>query len=71
MVRLTDRPDMTLDVYRGRKTSVQQYNNSTQKGKNSPLKQIQSTLVISTSVISNNRFNISKRKSDPCFNVEI
>ena len=25
MVRLTDRPDMTLDVYRGRK---QQYNNN-------------------------------------------
>ena len=24
MVRLTDRPDMTLDVYRGRKTTIQQ-----------------------------------------------
>ena len=24
MVRLTDRPDMTLDVYSGRKTTVQQ-----------------------------------------------
>ena len=24
MVRLTDRPDMTLDVYRGRKTTAQQ-----------------------------------------------
>ena len=24
MVRLTDRPDMTLDVYRGRKTTNQQ-----------------------------------------------
>ena len=24
-VRLTDRPDMTLDVYRGRKTIMQQY----------------------------------------------
>ena len=24
MVRLTDRPDMTLDVYRGRKTAIQQ-----------------------------------------------
>ena len=23
MVRLTDRPDMTLDVYRGRKTTTQ------------------------------------------------
>ena len=26
VVRLTDRPDMTLDVYRGRKTTNQQYN---------------------------------------------
>ena len=25
MVRLTDRPDMTLDVYRGRKTTKQQH----------------------------------------------
>ena len=24
--RLTDRPDMTLDVYCGRKTTIQQYN---------------------------------------------
>ena len=24
MVRLTDRPDMTLDVYRGRKTTTEQ-----------------------------------------------
>ena len=24
MVRLTNRPDMTLDVYRGRKTTIQQ-----------------------------------------------
>ena len=26
VVRLTDRPDMTLDVYRGRKTTILQYN---------------------------------------------
>ena len=26
VVRLTDRPDMTLDVYRGRKTAMQQCN---------------------------------------------
>ena len=25
VVRLTDRPDMTFDVYRGRKTTTQQY----------------------------------------------
>ena len=30
VVRLTDRPDMTLDVYRGRTTTIQQqYNNNT------------------------------------------
>ena len=27
VVRLTDRPDMTLDVYRGRKTTLQQQTN--------------------------------------------
>ena len=27
VIRLTDRPDMTLDVYHGRKTTIQQYNN--------------------------------------------
>ena len=31
VVRLTDRPDMTLDVYRGRKTTIQQYNNKITK----------------------------------------
>ena len=29
VVRLTDRPDMTLDVYRRRKATIQQYNMST------------------------------------------
>ena len=29
MVSLTGRPDMTSDVYRGRKTTIQQYNNRT------------------------------------------
>ena len=28
VVRLTDRPDMTLDVYRGRKTTIQSINGS-------------------------------------------
>ena len=28
VVRLTDRPDMTLDVYRGRKTTKQTNNNT-------------------------------------------
>ena len=30
VVRLTDRPDMTLDVYRGRKTAMQQQQQSIQ-----------------------------------------
>ena len=29
VVRLTDRPDMTLDVYRGHKTKMQQQQNAT------------------------------------------
>ena len=33
MVRLTDRPDMTLDVYHGRKTITQQQQCSAQPGK--------------------------------------
>ena len=28
MVRLTDRPDMTLEGYRGRKTTIQQHGDS-------------------------------------------
>ena len=32
VVRLTDRPDMTLDVYRGRKTTVQQQQQHTIPG---------------------------------------
>ena len=31
VVRLTDRPDMTLDVYRGRKTTMQQQQPLTQR----------------------------------------
>ena len=31
VVRLTDRPDMTLDVYRGRKTTNQQQQSTFQK----------------------------------------
>ena len=33
MDRLTDRPDMTLDVYRGRKTTIQQHSEE-RKSKN-------------------------------------
>ena len=31
VVRLTDRPDMTLDVYRGRKTTMQQQQQPTRE----------------------------------------
>ena len=31
VVRLTDRPDMTLDVYRGRKTTIQQQQSNIEK----------------------------------------
>ena len=30
VVRLTDRPDMTLDVYRGRKTTIQRHKVNTE-----------------------------------------
>ena len=32
VVRLTDRPDMTLDVHRGRKTTMQQQQQQQPKG---------------------------------------
>ena len=32
VVRLTDRPDVTLDVYRGRKTTIQQQHSSDKPG---------------------------------------
>ena len=34
MVRLTDRPDMTLDVYHGRKTTTQHNNKQTSSDRN-------------------------------------
>ena len=39
VVRLTDRPDMTLDVYRGRKTTIQQQQYSCAKELPLPEKQ--------------------------------
>ena len=47
VVRLTDRPDMTLDVYRGRKTTIQ-YN----QRHSSSQENLQSALGISYTVIS-------------------
>ena len=37
VVRLTDRPDMTLDVYRGRKTTMQQQQQPTYNRKIPPV----------------------------------
>ena len=33
MVRLTDRPDMTIDVYRGRKSTMQQQQQISDSGR--------------------------------------
>ena len=38
VVRLTDRPDMTLDVYRGRKTTMQQQCNKSSVSKENNLR---------------------------------
>ena len=38
VVRLTDRPDMTLDVYRGRKTTTQQQQTLANKKETLPVK---------------------------------
>ena len=36
VVRLTDRPDMTLDVYRGRKTTMQHATSNPKPSQNKP-----------------------------------
>ena len=46
MVRLTDRPDMTLDVYRGRKTTMQQQQNPANFYGSKHIRQATSTLMI-------------------------
>ena len=50
VVRLTDRPDMTLDVYRGRKTTMQQQQCKNKKNHwfnllTTPEKQLDSTIL--------------------------
>ena len=49
VVRLTDRPDMTLDVYRGRKTTIQQ---QLQKNFNASNTDGSFTMAISNSLLS-------------------
>ena len=44
VVRLTDRPDMTLDVYRGRETTNQQINNQDRYVKSCPTLKMKSTM---------------------------
>ena len=49
VVRLTDRPDMTLDVYDGRKTTIQQQQQQHPLS-TEPLKQSRSTVVVDTTL---------------------
>ena len=49
VVRLTDRPDMTLDVYRGRKTTIQQSYNQKQNFKQTIYSQIVLCLICNNS----------------------
>ena len=47
VVRLTDRPDMTLDVYRGCKTTIQQQlNGKKDQGMNFPHKMLSASLTL-------------------------
>ena len=46
VVRLTDRPDMTLDVYRGRKTTIQQQQSILDKINTSEDNNITSMLIV-------------------------
>ena len=61
VARLTDRPDMTLDVYRGRKTTIQQKYNFPQI--NVSGKQNQSQKRCETKDISNAQTDLSLRHS--------
>ena len=53
MVRLTDRPDMTLDVYRGRKTT----NPQQQQNQISDLSKLVHLLFFSNNVSPENEYN--------------
>ena len=59
VVRLTDRPDMTLDVYRGRKTTKQQSNSrlSLSRNRRDPQKQFE------ISVLRHIRFVVLRKKT--------
>ena len=49
VVRLTDRPDMTLDVYRGRKTTIQHWQNIAYPDQTAPQEQFDQVLQFANS----------------------
>ena len=55
VVRKTDRPDMTLDVYRGRKTTIQQHHPGPQKGTALERNAFGDNLQIKTSVFTDKK----------------
>ena len=61
VIRLTDRPDMTLDVYRGRKTTIQQQlSNDIAKNSSSP----NSYIFLAFMQIHIRRLGVGKGSSD-------
>ena len=55
VVRLTDRPDMTLDVYRGRKTTIQQQQQPTRNQIQNLLSNLQVMVILLCSPIRSPR----------------
>ena len=53
VVRLTDRPDMTVDVYRGRKTKTQQQQEFNERMRTKPIDVFKSLHSLFPSVFSN------------------
>ena len=60
VVRLTDRPDMTLDVYRGRKTTIQPTTGPRYLDKIISVKHIYLTLILALLVV---KMTVAKVKS--------
>ena len=64
VVRLTDRPDMTLDVYRGRKTTMQQ-----QLVCGRPTLALSSALVYQTKQLQPKHHTLNKNKIPKTLNI--
>ena len=68
VVRLTDRPDMTLDVYRGRKTTMQQQRLQIQKSilwfKRDILHSTYNTMTLKKGQVTNNKQVSNLSESD-------